>query len=127
LILDRWEAIRQWQRRFILHNANAITDRFERQQWLSRLLVCHPRILSRIDYARTWRTIDAAAQQTAGKKEKTMVQHAPRDGAETTAGVGGTRTTEAPRPLFAQVDDPVVRPTVAPMDVFSEDDDMVVQ
>jgi hypothetical protein len=125
LILDRWSAIRQWQRHYILHNQNAITDRFDRQRWLSRLLACHPRILSRIDYARTWHAIDAAAQQTAGKTEKIVVQRASSDGAGTTARTSGSRAVEVPRPLFAQVDDPVARP-VAPMDVFSEDDDVVV-
>ncbi len=125
-ILNRWSAIRQWQRHYILENHDAIPDRFDRQRWLSRLLACHPRILSRIDYARTWRAIDAAAQQAAGKKEKIVVQRTPGESTGTAPVEARTRTAEVPRPLFAQVDDPVARPTV-PTDVFSEDDDVVVR
>jgi hypothetical protein len=49
---DRWDAIRQAQRRFLLRHPEAIPDRNERQRWLSRLLVARPRILAMLEHTR---------------------------------------------------------------------------
>jgi hypothetical protein len=77
-VLDRWEAIRQYHRQYIIVNPGCIaidtatTDpdpdveaakraarqRLDRQTWLSRLLIATPRILAAAEYARIRRQIE---------------------------------------------------------------------
>lgn len=122
LILDRWSLIRQWQRRYIVDHPQAITDRLERQTWLSRLCACHPRILTRIDYERTWRAIDQAAQQIS-KKEKEKAIVVKRIDADDSGSAKSVRGTQTPRATsFAEVDRPSdVQPIAA---VFTASDDV---
>jgi hypothetical protein len=119
LILDRWSMIRQWQRSYLLDHPEIRDDR---DLWLSRLLACHPRILTRIDYARTWRAIDQATQQMS-KKEKdkaVVIKHAHTDG---TGSGTSERAVHTPRPTsFAEGDHlAAVQPTAA---VFTAHDDV---
>ena len=59
---ERWDAIRAYQRRYILDHPGCIADRLERQRWLSRLKAARPRILAAAEYARIRRAIgDRAA------------------------------------------------------------------
>lgn len=51
-VLGRWEAIRTFQRGYILRHPGCIPDRLERQRWLSRLLAARPRLLAAAEYAR---------------------------------------------------------------------------
>jgi hypothetical protein len=51
-LLERWEAIRAVQRRYILQHPGCIADRLDRQRWLSRLLAAQPRVLAEIEYIR---------------------------------------------------------------------------
>jgi hypothetical protein len=77
-VLERWDAIRQYHRQYILEHPGciaideSITDldpavqatkrarqqRLDRQLWLSRLLVATPRILAAAEYARIRRQIE---------------------------------------------------------------------
>ena len=77
-VLDRWEAIRQYHRQYIIAHPGCIavdetiTDldpelqatkraarqRLDRQTWLSRLLIATPRILAAAEYARIRRQIE---------------------------------------------------------------------
>ncbi|NBU65242.1 MAG: ATP-binding protein, partial [Chloroflexia bacterium] len=43
---ERWICIRQYHREYILRHRQSISDQFSRQQWLSRLLIAHPRIFA---------------------------------------------------------------------------------
>lgn len=51
-LLDRWERIRSYQRRYILDHPGCIADRLERQRWLSRLCAARPRVLAAAEYLR---------------------------------------------------------------------------
>jgi len=118
LILDRWSALRAFQRGYLLAHPEITEDR---DVWLSRLLACHPRILTRIDYARAWRAIDQAAQQI-GRREKEKIVVKREDGETSTSGKG-VRATQAPRATsFAEVDQPADVPSVAA--VFTSSDDV---
>jgi hypothetical protein len=61
-LLQRWDAIRQVQRQYILDCPGCIPARLERQRWLSRLLVAQPRILAAATYARIRTTIEPARE-----------------------------------------------------------------
>ncbi len=52
LIMQRWPAIAQAQRRYILEHPGCIADRSERQRWLSRLAFARPRLLVEAEYRR---------------------------------------------------------------------------
>ena len=41
---ERWMIIRQYHREYILHHPQCINDQYSRQQWLSRLMIAHPRV-----------------------------------------------------------------------------------
>lgn len=41
---ERWMIIRQCHREYILHHPQCINDQYSRQQWLSRLMIAHPRV-----------------------------------------------------------------------------------
>jgi len=43
---ERWMCIRQCHREYILRHRQSISDQFSRQQWLSRLLIAHPRVFA---------------------------------------------------------------------------------
>lgn len=77
-VLERWAAIRQYHRQYILEHPDCITidatitdpdeavqaskrarqQRLDRQQWLSRLLIATPRVLAAAEYARIRRQIE---------------------------------------------------------------------
>lgn len=69
LLLARWDAIRLYQRAYILEHPGCIPDRFERQMWLSRLFAARPRLLAEVEYHRARPAITAVApgKQTGGK------------------------------------------------------------
>lgn len=52
-VLARWNAIRSFQRGYIIKHPGCIPDRLERQRWLSRLWIACPRVLAAADYARS--------------------------------------------------------------------------
>jgi hypothetical protein len=62
-LLDRWAAIRDYQLQYILDHPGCIPDRFERQQWISRLGYATPHILAEAEYARIRRAIDPAGSE----------------------------------------------------------------
>lgn len=51
-LLERWQAISQRQRAYISANPGCISDRMERQRWLSRLLAARPRVIAAAEYLR---------------------------------------------------------------------------
>ncbi|HWQ14605.1 MAG TPA: ATP-binding protein [Roseiflexaceae bacterium] len=72
MFLERWAAIREAQRAYILAYPGCIPDRLERQRWLSRLLACTPRIIAAAEYARIRKAIepDEGTAPAAGKGGK---------------------------------------------------------
>ncbi|MEN9934665.1 MAG: hypothetical protein RLZZ387_1244, partial [Chloroflexota bacterium] len=71
--LGRWQALRETQRAHILAHPGCIPDRFERQQWLSRLRAATPRIIAAAEYARIRRTIvppEEGGQQGGGGSQQ---------------------------------------------------------
>jgi hypothetical protein len=89
-VLDRWEAIRQYHREYIIAHPGCIaidmtiTDpnselqaarraarqRRDRQTWLSRLLIATPRILAAAEYARIRRQIEPRDRIVTGDMGK---------------------------------------------------------
>lgn len=65
-MLERWDAISEVQRNYIIENPGCIPERMERQRWKSRLLVARPRIIALIDYHRQRPAV--AATETAAAK-----------------------------------------------------------
>jgi hypothetical protein len=69
-LLARWTAIRDYQRQYILDHPGCIPDRFERQQWLSRLAYATPHILAEAEYARIRRAIAPAGSDRGGEGDE---------------------------------------------------------
>jgi hypothetical protein len=107
LVGERWAAIRQWQRQYLLDHPEAIPDRLARQVWLSRLLVAQPRILLRIAAARMWRM---AAQERAHEPLQHVTAARPRRSRQsderTTLDEQSTDSVW-PQPTFAAIDAPL--------------------
>jgi DNA polymerase III delta prime subunit len=56
-LLARWDAIRVYQRQYILDHPGCIPDTNTRQVWLSRLRAARPRVLAQAEYARIRRAV----------------------------------------------------------------------
>lgn len=62
-LIQRWDAIRLAQRRYILRHPGCIPERQERQRWLSRLRAARRRVLAMAEYARIRRAVAPGSEQ----------------------------------------------------------------
>lgn len=83
----RWAAIGDYHRQLLLATPGLISDRLDRQRWLSRLLVARPLIFAEIEYRRQRPAIEATAQGGAQRATRaTATGGAPA----TTSGAAGS-------------------------------------
>jgi hypothetical protein len=64
LLLTRWDAIRAYQRQYILAHPGCIPETAERQRWLSRLRAARPRVLAMAEYARIRQAVQPGTATT---------------------------------------------------------------
>jgi len=115
-VVERWNAIRQYHRRYIIANPGciavdeSITDadpevqaakraarqRLDRQLWLSRLLVATPRVLAAAEYARIRRQIEPEGGVVVPQKGKSRGAQAQPVMVQTAQGDMVVATPEPP-------------------------------
>jgi hypothetical protein len=107
-LLERWNAIRQAQRQHILDHPGTLSDRLERQVWLSRLTAARPRVLAMAEYARIRRALSPEAVLAERKGPRAPLRGAT---ALTLDRRAADAPASAPRTNFADADQ---RPTLPP-------------
>jgi hypothetical protein len=102
-LLARWQQIRQYQRQYLVDHPGCVPDRFERQQWLSRLLIATPRVLAAAVYQRQRWAIDPTEKPPAVRaRQKTNRDPSAPSSTAMHQGITPTSPVE-PTPVGATV------------------------
>jgi hypothetical protein len=124
-LLARWDAIRKAQRQYILNHPGCISERLERQVWLSRLSAARPRVLAMAEYARIRHTLSPEAPLA----ERTHMRAPLRGAAALMTHQSSALASAAPSTHFAQADQqPTIvryRPDFGEREFRDEDDETV--
>lgn len=79
-LIARWDAVRVFQRQYILDHPGCIPDTPERQRWLSRLRAARRRVLAEAEYARVRHAVTPApAGSTTESERMTTRSPAPQE------------------------------------------------
>lgn len=90
-LIQRWDALRDAQRQYILRHPGCIPERQERQRWLSRLRAARRRVLAMAEYGRIRRAVapenearDRRARQTEARPASALHGTTPSSDAPVT-------------------------------------------